>query len=97
MPTKLRMPADIEDKIIHLRQYYHFGQLRISWYLWRYHQIKISAAGVYRVLKRHGMNRLPQNQRKRSIPTPQRYEKQVLGHHVQVDVKFFFFKDQNGK
>lgn len=43
------------------------------------------------------MNRLPQNQRKRSIPTPQRYAKQVPGHHVQVDVKFLFFKDQNGK
>lgn len=94
---KLRTPAEIEEKIIHLRQHYHFGQLRISWYLWRYHQIKISAAGVYHVLKRHGMNRLPQNQRKRSIPTPQRYEKQVPGHHVQVDVKFLFFKDQNGK
>ena len=43
------------------------------------------------------MNRLPQNQRKRSIPIPQRYKKQVPGHHVQVDVKFLFFKDQNGK
>ena len=94
---KLRTPAEIEDKIIYLRQHYHFGQLRISWYLWRYHQIKISAAGAYHVLKRHGMNRLPQNQRKRSIPIPQRYKKQVPGHHVQVDVKFLFFKDQNGK
>ena len=43
---KLRTPIEIEEKIIHLRQHYHFGQLRISWYLWRYHQIKISAAGV---------------------------------------------------
>lgn len=94
---KLRTPAEIEDKIIYLRQHYHFGQLRISWYLWRYHQIKISAAGVYHVLKRHGMNRLPQNQRKRSIPIPQRYEKQVPEHHVKIDVKFLFFKDQNGK
>lgn len=38
------------------------------------------------------MNRLPQNQRKRYIPTPQRYEKQVPRHHVQVDVKFLFLK-----
>lgn len=43
------------------------------------------------------MNRLPQNQRKRSTSIPQRYEKQVPGHHVLVDVKFLFFKDQNGK
>jgi len=26
-----------------------------------------------------------------------RYEKKVSGHHVQVDVKFFFFKDKDGK
>lgn len=94
---KLRTPLAIEEKILYLRQTYHFGQLRISWYLWRYHQIKISAAGGYHVLKRHGLNRLPQNQRKRSIPVPQRYEKQVPGHHVQVDVKFLFFKDEQGK
>ncbi len=62
----------------------------------RYHDIKISSGGVYRVLKRHGLNRLPDRQRKRSIPTI-RYEKQVPGHHVQVDVKFLDFKVEEGK
>lgn len=38
------------------------------------------------------MNRLPQNQRKRSITTPQRYQKQVPDHHVQINVKFLFLK-----
>lgn len=71
-PYNLRTPAEIEDKIIYLLQRYHYGQLRISWYLWHYQQIKISTVGVYHVLKRHGMNRLLQNQYKRSIP--QRYE-----------------------
>lgn len=28
---------------------------------------------------------------------PQRYEKQVPEHHVQVDVKFLFFKDEQRK
>lgn len=94
---KLRTPKIIEEKILYLRQTYHFGQQRISWYLLRYHQIKISSVGVYCVLKRHGLNRLPKNQRKRSIPEVKRYEKQVPGHHVQVDVKFLDFKDNAGK
>jgi|GEM_PF-2135071 transposase len=58
---RLCTPAHIEEKIIYLRNHYHFGQLRISWYLERYHSIKISQAGVYCVLRRHGLNRLPRN------------------------------------
>ncbi len=93
---KLRTPLPIEEKILYLRRNYHFGQVRISWYLARYHDIKISSGGVYSVLKRHGLNRLPDRQRKRSMPTI-RYEKQVPGHHVQVDVKFLDFKIEAGK
>ena len=84
---KLRTPADIEEKIIHLRTTYHLGQLRIAWYLHRYHGIKISSTGVREVLLRHGLNRLPKNAKTRTVQTT-RYEKQVPGHHVQVDVKF---------
>lgn len=84
---KARVPAEIEEKIVHLRRTYHFGPMRIAWYLARYHGIKISSNGAYQVLKRLGLNRLPANCRKRSIVS-QRYEKQVPGHHVQVDVKF---------
>ena len=94
---KIRIPADIEEKILHLRKTYHLGQLRISWYLKRYHDIKVSAAGVWCVLKRNGVNRLPQNQRKRSMEQFKRYEKQVPGHRIQVDVKFLFFNDKGGK
>jgi transposase len=75
---KLRTPRWIEEKIIYLRRNYHFGRLRISWYLAGYHDIKISAGGVYDVLKRRGLNRLPDRERKRSIPTT-RHEKQVPG------------------
>ena len=87
----------IVEKIIYLRKKYHFGPTRIAWYLERYHNIKISNGGVYQILKRNSMNLLPKNQRKRSIPSYTRYEKQVPGHHVQVDVKFLFFNDENGK
>jgi len=94
-PT-LRIPSHIEEKILYLRKTYHLGQLRISWYLERYHGIKVSASGVYSVLKRNGLNRLPRNAKKRTVQT-HRYEKQVPGHHVQVDVKFLTFYKPDGK
>lgn len=93
---KLRLPAHIEEKILHLRRTYHLGPMRILWYLKRYHDIKVSSGGVYSVLKRNGMNLLPRNARKRTVLT-QRYEKQVPGHHVQVDVKFLTFMDASGE
>jgi len=93
---KLRTPPQIEQKILHLRRKYHLGQLRISWYLKRYHGIIISSGGVYGVLKRNGLNRLPKNAKKRTVLT-QRYEKQVPGHHIQMDVKFLKFQDASGK
>ena len=49
--------------MIYLRKTYHLGPMRIVWYLARYHDIKISAAGVSRILKRNGLNRLPRGTR----------------------------------
>ena len=60
----------------------------------RYHDIRISDAGVYRVLRRNGLSRLPQAGT-RAVHT-KRYEKQVPGHHIQVDVKFLIFKGKSG-
>jgi hypothetical protein len=64
---KLRTPDYIEEKILHLRRTYHPGQLRIAWYLQRYHGIKVSSGAVYNVLVRHGLNRLPRNAKKRTV------------------------------
>ena len=80
---------EVVEKIIHLRQHYHFGPMKITMYLKRYHDIEISTSGVWRILKRLGMNRLPASQRyKRHTGRWKRYEKQRPGHHVQIDVKF---------
>jgi transposase InsO family protein len=92
----LRIPAEIEEKILYLRKTYHLGQLRISWFLERCHGIKVSSGGVYQVLKRNGMNRFPRNAKTRTV-LPQRYEKQVPGHQIQVDVKFLNFIRTDGK
>jgi hypothetical protein len=63
----------------------------------RYHDIAVSPAGVYNVLKRNGLNKLPKNQQKRSMEQFKRYEKQVPGHRIQVDVKFLSFTDKSSR
>jgi transposase-like protein len=82
-----RTPPEIVEKVLHLRRTYHLA---------RYHDIKISDAGVYRILKRNGLNRLPRGTRVRKIHT-QRYEQKVPGHQIQVDVKFLTFQGKDGK
>ncbi|MCX4635013.1 IS481 family transposase [Streptomyces sp. P9-2B-2] len=81
--------ADIVNKIVYLRQNYHFGPMKIRMYLQRYHDIEITCSAVYRILKRLGLNRLPASQRyKRHDRRYTRYEKQLPGNRVQIDVKF---------
>lgn len=91
-----RTPPAVEEKVLHLRRKYHLGPIRIVWYLERYHGIKISDAGVYRILRRHGLNKLPRRTRLRKVHT-KRYAKQVPGHHIQMDVKFLTFRSKSGQ
>ena len=94
---KIRVPKDVEEKILYVRRQFGLGQLRISWYLQRYYGMKVSPTGVFGVLKRNGLSRLPASAPKRSPSTFKRYEKTVPGHQVQVDVKFLFFTDKAGR
>ncbi|GIH05709.1 IS481 family transposase [Rhizocola hellebori] len=80
---------EVVGKIIYLRQNYHFGPEKIKMYLKRYHDVEISKSGIWRILDRLGMGRLPASQRyKRHDRRWKRYEKQLPGHRVQIDVKF---------
>jgi transposase len=82
-------PAEVVAKIIYLRISYHLGPAKISMYLKRYHDVQVSNSGVWRILKRLDLNRLPASQRyKRHDRKWKRYEKPMPGHAVQVDVKF---------
>ena len=56
----------------------------------------MSDATIYRILRRHGLNRLPRGTRVRKIHT-KRYNKQVPGHHIQMDVKFLTFIGKKGE
>ncbi len=58
-------------------------------YLGRHHDVTISPSGIWRILKRLDMGRLPPSQRyRRHQDRWKRYEKPEPGHRVQVDVKF---------
>ena len=89
--------AEVVEKIVWLRKHYHFGPAKIAMYLARYHDVTISVSGVWRILKRLQMNRLPASQRyqRRSVRW-KRYEKQRPGHQLQVDVKFIEPLGQKG-
>ena len=89
-------PPEVAEKVLHLRRKYHLGPERIMWYLARYHGIKLSDATIYRILKRNGLNRLPRGTRLRKVHT-KRYNKQVPGHHIQMDVKFLTFIGKKGE
>jgi transposase-like protein len=79
---------DVVSKILNLRQHYHFGAGRIAAYLHRFHRIKIAVSSVHRILTRHGMPRLPANQKHQPHGKRwQRYEKPQPGHRLQLDVK----------
>jgi transposase InsO family protein len=87
---------DVVEKILELRREYQIGALRITYYLDRYYGIKISESTVTRVLRSHGLSRLPKTAPRRALHT-KRYAKKVPGHHVQIDVKFLQIKDRERK
>jgi transposase InsO family protein len=81
--------AEVVGKIVYLRRSYHFGPHKIAMYLKRYHDVQISPSGVWRILGRLGISRLPTSQRyRRHTERWKRYEKPLPGHRVQIDVKF---------
>ena len=91
MPSRSpRTSREIVDKVLHSRRTYHRGPIRIVWYLSRYHDVKISEAGVSRIFKRNGVSRLPRGTRVRKVHT-KRYSKQGPGHRIQMDVKLLTF------
>jgi transposase len=53
--------TEVVGKVIYLR--HHFGPARIAMYLKHYHEVRISPSGVWRILKRLELNRLPASQR----------------------------------
>jgi transposase len=59
--------AEIVKKVLYVMQKYHRGPIRIVWYLRRYHDIKLSDAGVYRILRRNGLSGLPRKANRRAV------------------------------
>jgi len=77
--------TEVGSKIRYLRQHDHFGPGRIAAYVLRFHRIKIAGSSVHRILTRHGMKRLPANQKHQPHGKRwQRYEKPQPGHRLQA-------------
>jgi transposase InsO family protein len=82
-------PREVVSKILYLRQRYHFGAGKIADYLRRFHGLSVARSSVHRILGKHGMSRLPANQKHQHHRKRwQRYEKPQPGHRLQMDVKF---------
>jgi transposase InsO family protein len=82
-------PKEVVSKVLYLRQTYHFGPGKIADYLKRFHEISMARSTVHRLLIRHGLNRLPTNQKhRRHTKRWLRYEKPQPGLRIQIDVKF---------
>jgi transposase InsO family protein len=82
-------PREVVGKILYLRQTYHFGPRRIADYLKRFHDVSLAMSSVHRILRRHGVHRLPANLKHRPHGVRwKRYEKPQPGHRLQLDVKF---------
>jgi len=91
-----RTPYERGEKVIYLRRKYQLGPMRIIRYSERGHDIKIPNATVSRILRLRGLNRLPSGTRTRKGQT-NCYQKRVLGHHIQLEVKLQIFKGKRGK
>ncbi|MFI0712227.1 helix-turn-helix domain-containing protein [Streptomyces inhibens] len=78
--TPHAIKADVVEKNLWLRQQYHFGPAKIAMYLERYHDVKVSSSGVWRILKKVGLNRLPASQRYKRRSTRWKRQPMCLGH-----------------
>ena len=82
-----QLPARIVERILAIRRERECGPCLVSFYLQREDGLRVSPAGVYKVLKRAGQVR-PYRTRKRFR---QRYTSQFIrqpGQKVQIDVKY---------
>ena len=87
---------EVVEQVLHLRRIYHLVPKRIVWYLARYQSVNVSDATLYRMLRRHGLRRVPNRVGQRAVHT-HRYAKQIPGHHGQVDVKFLTLQGPAGQ
>ena len=82
-------PPEVVSKILYLRQHYALRARQDRGLPPPVHQQSLAVSSVHRILQRHGMNRLPANQKHRvHAKRWQRYEKAQPGFRLQLDVKF---------
>jgi hypothetical protein len=88
-PSLHATQADVANKIVYLRRNDRFGPMKIKMYLERDHDIEIGLLYGLPHPQEAGHEPVPASQcNKRHNKRCTRYEKQLPGNRVQVDVKF---------
>jgi len=93
-----RITPEIEQKIIDLRREHGWGHQRIQLYLQRYLGQKVSSSTVWNILKRHNMPNLYMTRYNTRSKRPfRRYQKELPGDTIQMDVKFVKDPERPGR
>ena len=80
------LPKDVRETILQLRLQRRYGPGRMSLYLRQKMNWFVSKRTIWKLYKEHGLNRLKYHKKWQRYP--QRYEKELPGERVQIDVKF---------
>ena len=76
-----RTPRRLRRRVIHLRRKYRWGADHIG------HEVGLAASTVQNILNSAGVGRLDRGDRATNIPAPHRYQRDLPGELIHVDVK----------
>lgn len=74
---------ELEKLVLQIREGFKFGQRRIRMHLLRHHKVNLSAATIWRILKKHQVKALKKFRKPEDY---KRYSRPVPGDRIQVDV-----------
>ena len=76
-----RTPRRLRRRVIHLRRKHRWGADHIG------HEVGLAASTVQNILNHVGLGRLDRGDRATNTPAPQRYQRDLPGELIHVDVK----------
>ena len=81
-----QIAGELKEQILQMRKEFRYGPALTAWHLFRW-GFRVSATGVYKVLKRAGVI-FGRHRTKRKNPHTKRYELDRPGEGFQLDIKF---------
>jgi len=74
---------DVENLVLHIRQVFNYGKIRICSHLFQHHSIRVSPATVARILDKHQCKPIKRYRKNQPLV---RYSRPVPGDRLQLDV-----------